>query len=226
MFWSRSTGGMAALSALLPLVLGSCVEDSVSLRITCSLVPDADCTFDTGGSCYLGGALNLADGAVTSYYSVLRVTNGLKPRAGDIPPQSEPNGVTINQVEVEITDSAGNKPSFPSGLPNPFTVQATGYADPGESAPVGAELLPTAYVGALRQLYSAGKLTSVRLSVIARGKTDGRHTVASAGWPWNIQLVRVSLDPADQRCQPVEDTVCALGQDQWAGACDPALTEN
>lgn len=223
MFWSRSSGGMAALSALLPLVLGSCVEDSVSLRITCSLVPDADCTYDTGGSCYLGGTINVAQGAVTSYYAVLRVTNGLKSRAGDIPPQSEPNGVTIKQLEIEVTDSAGNKPDFPSSLPNPFTVQATGYADPGESAPVGAELLPAAYIGALKKLYSTGKLTSVRLSVIARGKTDGSHSVESAGWPWNVQIV--SIDPAGDRCQTVEDTVCALGQDQWAAACDPALTE-
>lgn len=224
---SRSTQGMALLALLAPIALGSCVADSVSMRITCNVAPEGDCSSTVGGLCYLGGGLNTSLGF--SYFAVLRVTNGLKPRARDVPPQSEPNGVTINQLEIEVTDSAGNKPKFPSSLPNPFTVQATGYAPPGEDALVGAELLPSAYVVALSTLDARGSLGSLRLSIIARGETSGKVDVESGEWPWNIALRRVNVTPGEgtgsSACLPFEDDVCRLGQDEWTYACNPALVD-
>ena len=223
MFGSRSTTGVALCALLAPFALGSCVADSVSLRITCNVVPEGDCTYTGGNTCYLVGGLNLAQ--IAPYYAVLQVTNGLKARERDVPPQSEPNGVTIDEVEVEITDSAGQKPALGS-LPNPFTVQATGYAEPDSDALVGAELVPGAYVSVIRSLAMSGRLSSIRLSVIARGETDGRVEVETAPWPWNIRLYNVSADPASGQCLALEDSVCTLGQDQWVDACDPAKLES
>jgi hypothetical protein len=225
MSWSRSTAKVALFALLAPFTLGSCAADSVSVRVTCNVVPEADCTFTDSGRCYLGGALNL--GAIGgSYFSVLKVTNGLKPRERDIPPQSEPNGMQLTEIEVYITDSAGRKPRFARSLPNPFSVPATGYADPGEDALVGAELLPAAYVAQIADAENSTNgraLGSVRLSVIVRGKTSGGVDVESDEWRWNIALVEASSNPGMNECVEFEDDVCSLGQDRYVYACDPRL---
>jgi hypothetical protein len=220
----RASTKAAALFALAaPLVLGSCIADSVSLRISCNLVPDDDCTYSASGSCYLDGELNVTSSVNDRYHAVLLVSNGLKPRAREVPPQSEPNGVTINQLEIEVTDSAGRKPSLPSSLPNPFTVLATGDVKPGEDAPVGAELLPRPYVLALRALNATSKgLGSVRLSIILRGKTWGGVDVEAAPWPWSVQLVSISDQFDAQECVAYKDQICTLGQDKWVYTCNPA----
>lgn len=222
MFRSRSMKGALLLS--LPLTLGSCIADSVSLRIGCNLVPDDQCVYDEGSECYLDGTLNLQSDR-TRYHAVLRVANGLKPRERDVPPQAEPNGVIVEELEIEITDSAGRKPSFARSLPNPFTVQATGDVPPGEQAPVGAELLPPPYVSGLAALAAADRgLASVRLSVIARGKTWGGVEVESAPWPWSIRLISLSTQPGSGCAELEEGTassICAFGQDKWAGSCFP-----
>lgn len=216
-------GRLALLSALAPVTLGSCTADSVSLRITCNVAPEQDCTYEEGGLCYLGGMLNLGAGT-GSYFSVLRVTNGLKSRESDIPPQSEPNGVQVNELEIHLTDSAGREPSFPRALPNPYTVPASGYAEPGDEALVGAELLPAAYVAQIAALQRTSRaLGSVRLAIIARGKTSGEVDVESGEWRWNIRLIDASTDPMDASCVAFEDQVCLLGQDAWGRACNPAL---
>jgi hypothetical protein len=220
---ARKLARVALFAALAPIALGSCTTDSVSLRITCNVVPEADCAYTEGGLCLLGGTLNLAAGA-GAYFSVLRVTNGLKPRASDIPPQSEPNGVQVNKLEIHLTDSAGREPSFARDLPNPYTVPATGYAEPGEEALVGAELLPAAYVAQIAALQRTSRaLGSVQLSVIVRGRTSGDVAVDSGEWRWSIRLMEASIDPADGECIAFEDQVCLLGQDVWADACHPAL---
>lgn len=216
---SRSTSGVALLALLASAPLGSCVADSVSLRNTCALVPDTDCTFSTGSECYIRGMLNLE--AATTYTSVLQVTNGLKAREREVPPLSETNGIQIDQVEVEVKDSAGNNLAL-AGLPNPFTVPASGAIPPGDEGIVGADLLPAAYVTALRAL---SRLNTINLSVIARGKTSGDVEVETAKWPWYINLIRKSADPAQNQCVIIEDSVCGLGQDKFANVCDPTMVE-
>lgn len=214
----------ALLLALSSPLLGSCVADSVSLRVSCILSPETDCTYMESSACYLYGRMNLGS-TRERYKAVLRVSNGLKSRARDVPPQSEPNGVTVREVEVEITDSAGRKPALSGGLPNPFTVQATGDVEPGEDAPVGGELLPAPYFRALKALSSSGRaLSSVQLSIIVRGKTWGDVEVESASFPWNIELVTASERPENQECVVFDDDVCTLGQDKWGFACNPVYT--
>jgi hypothetical protein len=216
-------GGVALLAALAPVTLGGCTADSVSLRITCNVVPEGDCTYTEGGLCLLQGTLNLGAGT-GSYSSVLRVTNGLKSRESDIPPQSEPNGVQITELEIHLTDSAGREPTFARSLPNPYTVPATGTAEPGDEALVGAELLPSAYIAQIAALQRTSRaLGSIRLSIIARGTSWGEVEVESGEWRWNIRLVDYSIDPADGQCIPFEDEVCGVGQDGAAFACNPAL---
>ena len=227
---SRSTTAALLFALLAPSVFGSCVDDSVSLRITCSVVPDTDCTYSEGGLCWLQGTLNVNTDLVErglSYGAVLRVTNGLKPREREVPPLSETNGIQIHQMEVTVKDSAGNKPNL-GNLPNPYTVPATGFIEPSEDGLVGADLLPNAYVRALSSLFNGStKMRTVNLSVFARGKTNGDVEVESGTWPWYINLVGPSPIAGNGQCVASEDEVCGLGQDGFAYACNPAtVTDN
>jgi hypothetical protein len=212
----------AALLALLaPLALGSCVSDSVSLRITCNVAPESDCTYTTGGLCQLRGALNLS--LPGNYTAVLRLTNGLKPRSSEIPPKSEPNGVEINELEIEITDSSGRKPNLGANVPNPFTVPANGFIEPGEDGLVGATLIPASYVARIAaQQNTSRQLGQARLSVIARGRTSGDVELESAPWNWTVELYNVNVSSAAGECVQVEDEICAWGQDRHVGTCNPA----
>ena len=223
---SRSTTAAALFALLAPNLLGSCVADSVSLRITCNVVPDTDCKYSEGGLCWVKGTLNVSDSvALGTYTSVLRVTNGLKPREREVPPLSETNGIQIRQLEIEIKDSAGNKPNL-GNLPNPYTVPASGFIEPGEDGLVGADLLPAAYVKALRGLHAASPpVNTISLSVLARGKTSGDVEVESGNWPWYISLIDVDLVAGQGECVMIEDPVCSLAQDGFANVCDPATVD-
>lgn len=219
---SRSTTAAALFALLAPHVLGSCVQDSVSLRITCSVAPDTDCTYSEGGLCWVKGTLNVHQSAAAPYTAVVRVTNGLKPRERDVPPLAETNGIQIYQFEIEIRDSAGNKPNLGS-LPNPYTVPASGFIEPGEDGLVGGDLLPAAYVAKLAPLHAAATpLNTVSLSVFARGTTSGDVPVESGTWPWYISLIDVDLSAGNGKCVMIEDAVCSLGQDGYSNVCDPA----
>ena len=227
---SRSTQGVALLALLAPFALGSCVADSVSLRITCNVAPEDDCTYEEGADCYGNGELNVNEGdppnvvGAQSYRAVLRVVNGLKPREREVPPLSETNGIQIYQFEVRIKDSAGETLSL-SGLPNPYTVPASGFIEPDEEGLVGSDLIPNAYIGALRTLHGGRTQTTINLSVIARGKTSGDVEVESAGWPWFINIRSVNPNASAPQCIPVEESVCTMGQDRYVFACDPRTVE-
>ena len=221
---SRSTQGVALLALLAPFAFGSCVDDSVSLRITCDVAPEDDCTFTTAGECLVNGSLNVDESGAQSYRAVLRVVNGLKPRDREVPPLSETNGVQIYQFEVHIKDSAGKTLSL-SGYPNPYTVPASGFIEPADEGLVGGDLIPNAYVKALRSVHGGNTQTTINLSVIARGKTSGDVDVESGGWPWYINLRALSTDAADGKCVAVDDVACRLGQDGNTAVCDPTTVE-
>jgi hypothetical protein len=228
---SRSTQGVALLALLAPFTLGSCVADSVSLRITCDVAPEDDCTYEEGADCYVNGELNVHPGdmvsmAAQNYKAVLRVVNGLKPRDREVPPLSETNGIQIYQFEVRIKDSAGETLSL-SGLPNPYTVPASGFIEPADEGLVGSDLIPNAYITPLRMLHGNRAQTTINLDVIARGKTSGDVEVESAAWPWfiNIRSVNPNAGVSTVQCIPVEESVCTMGQDRYVFACDPRTVE-
>lgn len=217
-----SLRGAALLGLLAPLTLASCAADSVSLRITCNVVPEGDCTYQVSGLCQADGALNLA--IARNYWAMLRVTNGLKPRDRDVPVQSEPNGVLVSELEVELADSAGKRISFERGVPNPYTVPANGFVEPGEEGLVGANLIPLSYVRRIAMLATRSGLSQVRLNVLARGRSSGDVEVESGNWNWTVDLFVRNLDASGDlvSCIATEDEVCTLGQDGFASTCDPA----
>lgn len=216
-----SLRGAALLALFAPIAFGSCAADSVSLRITCNVAPEGDCTYQASGLCQSDGALNVS--YARNYWATLRVSNGLKPRDRDVPVQSEPNGVLVYELEIELADSSGKKISFGSGVPNPYTVPATGFVEPGEDGLVGATLIPVAYVRRIISMSNNSGMSQVRLNVLARGRSSGDVEVESGNWNWTVELYANNLDwRADARsCTTTEEDVCTLGQDQFVAVCDP-----
>jgi hypothetical protein len=212
----------AALCALACALTGSCVDDSVSVRIDCVVPPSAECTYSpTGDVCNLGGTLNVA--ADSSYRLGLRVVNGLRARARTSPPLAEPNGFNVEGVDVRILAPSGASYDF-EALPNPFFVPATGWAAPGGGKTVaGAIAVPKDYIAVLarNESNSRKKVGSLLLELSVRATTDGSVSVDSDAITFPVELVEKSIDYSDGQCGVAEGTVCLLGQDENAFACDP-----
>jgi hypothetical protein len=216
----RKWNWLAARVSVLALPLAaSCVDDAVSLRVECAIIPETDdtgCVFDPAGDCLLEGRMNVASAAY--YHGSVRVTNALKPRARDIPVQSETNGISITEFEIEVLNTAGGRIKF-DGLPNPFTIQTSGFIPVGGTGIAAGEFLPTGYVNQIAVAEASdNKLGQVVVSLIVRGKTQGDVEVETAAWQWPIRLF--SIDPTDRsECTVFDEAVCNIGQDAFVGAC-------
>jgi hypothetical protein len=218
----RKWNWLAARVSVLALPLAaSCVDDAVSLRVECAIIPETDdtgCVFDPAGSCLIEGRMNVAPGAATYYQGAVRVTNALKARARDIPVQSETNGIAITEFEVEVLNTAGGRITF-DGLPNPFTIQTSGFIPVGGSGIAAGEFLPTGYVNQIRVAEgSDNPLGQVVVSLIVRGKTQGDVEVETAAWQWPIRLFSISVTDRSV-CTVFDDAVCNIGQDTFVSAC-------
>lgn len=206
-----------------------CADDGVSLHVICPIVPeieDNQCTYDPeSDTCVLEGVMNVQ--ATTSYSQVLRVESGLKPRARDVPPQSETNGIQVESARVELLDVAGRRINFAlagvSGTPpNPFSVTATGYVAPGGFAVVGLDMILPAYWERLRNADGSLRFSKVVAAVTLRGDTSGSVTVEAGEYLWPIRLISVDPSPSGNACVTgVDICVGSFGQDSFAVACAP-----
>ena len=200
-------------------ILASCADDSVSLRVTCAIIPEVDeniCTFEADGACLLEGKLNIL--SATYYHGTLSMTNGLSPRERDIPVQGETNGIEVREFEIEVLNTAGGRIRF-SGLPNPFTVKTSGWIPVGGAGVASGEFLPTGYVNQIAAAEMGDNpLGQIVVSVIARGWTQGDVEVETAPWQWPIRLFQINPRSRDQ-CVIFEDGVCNPGQDNYVAAC-------
>jgi hypothetical protein len=212
-----------ALALALPLLgaplLASCVDDSASLRVECSIIPEVNdnvCVFDPGGDCLLEGRLNIL--AATYYHGTLRLTNGLRARARNIPVQAETNGIDVREFEVEVLNTAGGRIKF-TNLPNPFTVKTSGWIPVGGSGVASGEFLPTGYVNQIKAAeMGTNPLGQIVVSVIVRGKTQGDVDVETAPWHWPIRLFQINPNDRDE-CQLFDEGICNFGQDDYVAAC-------
>jgi hypothetical protein len=207
-----------AVALATPFASTSCVDDSVSIRVECSIKPEADdtgCAFDPGGTCLLEGRLNIA--SAVYYHGAVRVTNALKSRASDVPVQGETNGIQITEFEIEVLNTAGGRLAF-KNLPNPFRIATSGFIPVGGAGIGSGDFLPTAYVKQLAtQEMGANMLGQIIVSLIVRGKTQGDVDVETAPWHWPIRLF--NLPPTPPKCQLFDSAVCNTGQDDYVNAC-------
>jgi hypothetical protein len=220
---ARSSRSLAFLmGALGTLVLTQgCVDDGVSMHVICSIPPAVEedgCTWDPqGDTCVADGALNLRPGGF--YRMTLRVESGLKPRAAEVPPIAEPNGVQIHSARIDLRTSDGRRILFGKELKNPYDVTASGYLAPNGINATTVEVIPSQYVASLRAPMDE-PLTQIVAAIQLRGTTDGDVEVESGEFAWPIRLVRTSTVEAEGKCDKAED-VCPLvrGQDGFVNAC-------
>jgi hypothetical protein len=220
---SRMIGVVAALAGSL---FGSCVEDSVSIRVDCVVPPNDDCTYPgDGDTCLSDGTFNV--GSAREYYAAIRVVNAMRARARTSPPLAEPNGLTISGFDVHIKDASGASVDF-GALPNPFFAPSSGYLQPaGGKFPAVAVLVPESYAAILATRLKSARtaIKGLLISVGVRGRTDGGVSVTSADYVLPVAIVSASNDPnpAQPECREDDGTVCLVGQDKWAYSCDPDL---
>jgi len=218
--------GLGVMAVAASLAATACTDDGVALHIECNVAPDVtdtSCTWNPDGKdCVFDGRMNLR--AAQSYYAGFRVRSGLKARSRTSPPRSEPNGIQLQEVEVELRAPGGRPIGFPK-LANPYTLVSSGYVQPSGVGLLQVELIPAAYAQVLRDLESDPdtQLGQVVAVVKAKGITDGQTKVETANFFWPIRLTYVSpvAGVKGQECIESESGVCGTlrGLDGFADVC-------
>lgn len=216
--------GLWGVVAAASLSSAACTDDGVALHIECNSLPEVSeegCAWTADGQeCTVDGRMNLR--GATSYYAAFRVRSGLKGRNSTSPPRAEPNGIQMQEAEVELRTPDGRVLGFPGGLPNPYTLVSSGYVPPSSPGLLTLELVPPAYVDGLRVLEGdpATAVGQLIAGIKVRGKTDGQVDVETSTFDWPIRLVSKSPVLEDGECIPVESFCLTLaGVDAFADAC-------
>jgi hypothetical protein len=198
------------------------------MHVICSIQPEVDdkgCTWSPDGdTCVSEGALNVRTAA--NYRMSLRVESGLKPRARDVPPAGEPNGVQIISAKVELRTTSGARlGGFGNDaqgvpLPNPYSAVATGYLPPNGVNATTIVVIPGEYIPTLAA--SSAALSQIVASIKLKGMTNGTLDVESSEYLWPIRLVATSPAMSEGECtSPADTEVCSgmIGQDEFAYVC-------
>lgn len=201
-----------------------CVDDGVSMHVICPIPPEVDeggCTWDPAGdTCVAEGVINLQ--SATRYGVTLRVESGLKPRARDVPPIGEPNGVQISRARIELRSVDGARVDFlDANAPNPFDVVASGFLAPNSAGATTLQIIPQAYLSLLKEKVDLKdpKWQQLVAAITLRGKTSGDVDVESSEYFWPIRLIRTSTVLTEGACVPIDTCVGGVGQDGFAQAC-------
>jgi hypothetical protein len=208
----RSLSLIAALA-----LLAGCAPGDPGLVILNVVAPDEQCVYDVSNPQRSGGVWDLSLDA--SYGVALRVGNQLidlgNSGATGVP-RANPNLIDVQELEVEVRDSAG-APLDLGGLPNPYTVPAGGGLIPsGDGTTAGeglssADLIPQVYIESLRPFVGSTIVVSFR----AIGTTVGGSELVSSEFDYPIQLCSECLfgcatdDEGNALCAPS----CTPGQD-------------
>lgn len=205
----------------LATVAAGCVDDGVSMHVICPAFPTIDddgCTYDAAGTaCVIEGVLNLSSAPV--YRLNLQVESGLKPRARDVPPMSEPNGMQMSWAEVELRNLNGDVLGFSNNAQNPFQTVISGYVTPAGKIIVPLNVVGPEHVAALQNVNLA-QLPQIIAAVTLHGTTNGDVDVASSEYAWPIRLIKVDPDRARGACSPTIGWCASVkGQDSFAEAC-------
>ncbi len=218
--------GLGSVAVAACLVATACTDDGVALHIECNIAPEVTetaCTWNPDGmDCVFDGRMNLR--AAQSYYAGFRVRSGLKSRQALSPPRSEPNGIQLQEAEVELRTPGGSPLSFKGlDLANPYTLVSSGYVSPSGVGLLQVELIPAAYARALRDQEKDPKrqIGQVVAVVKARGITDGQTKVETASFYWPIRLTYVNPVAFKGECVLSDTGVCStlVGTDASADIC-------
>lgn len=225
--WFRFGSLMLALAGLT-----SCAPGNPGLVVLNVVSPNGQCLYDVGNPFQSAGVLDVTgpdQNVLTGYVAAFRVGNQLinlaQPGTSG-PPMADPNSMTVTTMEVELQDIAGS-PLDLGGLPNPFSIPASGAALPssdGTAVSEGltvAEIVPLIYVDALRG--SAG--SRILAQVQAVGRTQGDAEVVSMPFVFPITLCADCLFGCSRDADDVAicQATCNPGQDGVQTTCAEIL---
>ena len=209
--------------------LTGCAPGNPGLVILNVVSPNGQCLFDVGNPALASGILDatVPPGRLRGYTVGLRVGNQLINLASNGSrgvPSADPNILTLESVEVELQDTAGNLIDV-GGLPNPFTQPASGGAIPssdGSAVSEGiafAEVIPLIYVDALAGANGSTIIVQIR----AVGRTVGDAEVVSPvfGFPVTVCIDCLFGCPreADMEAAAICRATCFPGQDGFQSVC-------
>lgn len=213
------------------LVLAGCAPGNTGLVLAGPLEPDDECVYDSSSAFLTGGVLDVAPGRVSYTVTALAFNQliNLGSSGATAPPMADPNVITVQEAQVELRDVQGN-PLALAGLPNPFTVPATGFIPSSDGTDPGTglttiEVIPPLYGEALRGAAGSRIIAVVR----ALGVTAGDADVLSPELLWPIELCAGCLFACQRAGEdgPVCLPSCRPGQDELTitpGAClDPPI---
>lgn len=207
------------------LGLAGCAPGNPGLIVGGALAPDDMCAYEEANLRLLQGVLDVRSVRVSYFLTPVLFSQLLNLGGTGAPPRADPNPINVNRAEVELRDVNG-APFLFGGLPNPFTVPATGFvpSSDGMSAGVGignVELVPAAYGEALRDIEEGTIVAVVRFVGVTAGGAD----VVSNEFHWPIALCAGCLFACERntegeaQCRPS----CSPGQDRVTvtpSACD------
>jgi len=206
---------LLALLASQPLAAG-CAPGNPGLVVLGHTSPDSMCLVSSTATEFLtNGVLDtsglLGPVSYTANFTFQNQLIDLGSTGTNGPPRANPNHIQVELAEVQINDAAGT-PINLGGLPNPFTVPATGYVASGATGVGSVQIIPPIYGAALSGMDGVGIVVSVK----AIGYTQAGAEIVSDPYLWPITLCSGCLFQCvlDDMCQPVTTTSCTPGQDE------------
>ena len=200
------------------MLLGACAPGNSGLIITGVVAPNDSCVLDISNPNVSLGVLDTATTPRVEYTLHPRLANQLinLGQSGTTGvPMADPNVMNLREAQVELRDVADQPLALP-GLPNPYTVPASGFIPSSDGTTIGEgigtiQIIPPIYGEAMRDL-AGSRIVAV---VQAIGVTAGNAEVISPPFHWPIELCSGCLfacvmdDEGVAQCMPS----CFAGQD-------------
>lgn len=233
---ATAIGVASAFSSMIP----SCAENNQTIfirQIQALRAPDCTVTADVQSIVTPTGFIDV--GVATSYVVYPLIGNQMLSKGDPRQSKAEPNRVQIQGAEIELVEPTGAPLAGIGGLPNPYTVIASGTLDPATASEAvynwtAVEVMPAAFIQAYRRTLSAsgiGTSRTVHARIKVFGKTLGQTEVETGVFTYPINVcygcsVVVPAEAVDAKlpgrnCQATavtattnSRTVCIPGQDQ------------
>lgn len=237
--WVKLASALGIATAFCSLI-PSCADNNQTIFIRqVQALRAPDCTITPDVTAFVAPTGFLDVGVATSYTVYPLVGNQLQARGDARQLKTEPNRVLIEGAEIELVEPTGAKLAGVPGLPNPYTVIATGTVDPSVSSDAvynwtAVEVIPPVFLQAYRKTLAAqgvGTSRTIHARMRIYGKTLGNTEVETGIFTYPINVcygcsVFVPVEAVDgklgsRNCLGTNEggssltrTVCVAGQDQ------------
>lgn len=233
-----AVGIAGSFAALVP----SCADNNQSIFIRqIQALQAPECTVTSDATAFTSPTGFVDVGIATNYVLHPLVGNQLLARGDARQARAEPNRVQLEGAEVELVKPSGETVAI-GGLPNPYSVIATGTIDPTASADATygvtqLEVIPPVFMAGYRQLLAKGgpgTTETIHAKIKVFGHTLGGTAVetgvftypitACYGCGVSVPAEAVDLKISARNCKGVsatstagtaQRTICFTGQDAF-----------